>query len=64
MITKNAPKSERSARTLPLDASVMAALMVLRKRQMQEKLAAGATYRQRVCRRDELGTVPAGVAVR
>jgi integrase len=59
VITKNAPKSERSARTLPLDASVMAALMVLRKLQATEKLAAGATYQASgFVVVDELGIAP------
>ena len=59
VVAKDAPKSERSARTLPLDDTLMAALRELHKRQMQEKLAAGETYTASgyvVC--DELGTVP------
>jgi integrase len=45
VITKSAPKSERSARTLPLDADLAAALTALRKAQAAERLAAGEAYR-------------------
>ncbi len=38
------PKSARSARTLPLDAALTAALRVLRTRQSEERLAAGPAY--------------------
>jgi integrase len=41
---KDTPKSQRSARTLPLDDALVAALSSLRKRQAAEKLAAGAAY--------------------
>jgi integrase len=44
VIVKEAPKSERSARTLPLDDSLVAALTALHKRQAGEKLAAGEKY--------------------
>jgi integrase len=44
-LVKEAPKSERSARTLPLDAEMVAALTALHKRQAAEKLAAGEVYR-------------------
>jgi len=44
VVTKDAPKSERSARTLPLDDALAAALTALRKRQAAERLAAGEAY--------------------
>lgn len=44
VVTKDAPKSERSARTLPLDGELVAALAALRKRQAAEQLAAGSVY--------------------
>ncbi|HWG60271.1 MAG TPA: site-specific integrase [Streptosporangiaceae bacterium] len=44
VVTKDAPKSERSARTLPLDDDLAAALTALRKAQAAEKLAAGPAY--------------------
>lgn len=56
VIVKEAPKSERGARTLPLPADLVAALTALHKRQAAEKLAAGEAYRSSgyvVC--DELG---------
>ena len=56
VIVKEAPKTERSARTLPLDDIAVAALTALHKRQAAEKLAAGEAYRGSgyvVC--DELG---------
>lgn len=56
VIVKEAPKSERSARTLPLDDALHAALVVLHKRQSAERLAAGEAYSASgyvVC--DELG---------
>jgi integrase len=59
VVTKNAPKSERSARTLPLDNALTAARRELRTRQAAEKLAAGETYAPSgyvVC--DELGNAP------
>ena len=45
VVVKEAPKSERSARTLPLDDALVAALTALHKRQAAEKLAAGPAYR-------------------
>jgi integrase len=39
------PKSRNGQRTLPLDDELVAALTSLRKRQMDESAAAGATYR-------------------
>jgi integrase len=45
VVVKDAPKSERSARTLPLDDALHAALTALHKRQAAEKLAAGEAYR-------------------
>ena len=45
VIVKEAPKSERSARTLPLPDDLSAALTALHKRQAAEKLAAG-TYQE------------------
>ena len=56
VVVKEAPKSERSARTLPLDDALVAALTALHKRQAAEKLAAGPAYRDSgyvAC--DELG---------
>jgi len=56
VIVKDAPKSERSARTLPLDDALVTAGTTLHKRQAAEKLAAGEAYRSSgyvVC--DELG---------
>jgi integrase len=44
IVTKDAPKSERSARTLPLDDELAAALTALRKTQAAEQLAAGGAY--------------------
>lgn len=44
VIVKEAPKSERGARTLPLPADLVAALTALHKRQAAEKLAAGEAY--------------------
>ena len=59
VVTKDAPKSERSARTLPLDAALTAALTTLRKLQAAEKLAAGATYEASgFVIADELGAAP------
>ena len=43
-IDKDAPKSERSARTLPLPDDLAAALTALHARQAAEKLAAGPAY--------------------
>lgn len=40
------PKSARSRRTLPLDAGTVAALGSLRRRQREERLAAGEAYRE------------------
>ena len=44
VIVKDAPRSERSARTLSLDDDLAAALTALRKRQAAEALAAGPAY--------------------
>lgn len=44
VVTKDAPKSERSARTLPLPADLISALRELRERQAAEKLAAREAY--------------------
>jgi len=44
VIVKDAPKSERSARTLPLPEDLVNALKTLRRRQAAEKLAAGPAY--------------------
>jgi hypothetical protein len=41
VVLKDAPTSERGARTLPLLPSMTAALTALHKRQAAEKLAAG-----------------------
>jgi integrase len=43
--TTGEPKSERSRRTLPMPAGVMAALRALRTRQSSERLAFGEEYR-------------------
>lgn len=43
-VAEKSPKSERGIRTLPLDAATMAALTALRKRQLEERLAAGVAY--------------------
>jgi integrase len=49
VIVKDAPKSERGARTLPLPEDLAAALTALHKRQAAEKLAAGPGLpRQRI----------------
>jgi integrase len=45
VIVKDAPKSERGARTLPLPGDLAAALTALHRRQAGEKLAAGPAYR-------------------
>lgn len=45
VIVKEVPKSERGARTLPLDDELVATLTALHARQAAEKLAAGAAYR-------------------
>jgi integrase len=42
--TTGAPKSERSRRTLPMPADVMAALRTLNSQQKRERLALGATW--------------------
>lgn len=42
------PKSRNGKRTLPLDAELVAALTVLRKRQLDESLVAGPAYRSRL----------------
>ena len=39
------PKSRNGKRTLPLDAELVAALTALRKRQLDESMAAGPVYR-------------------
>jgi integrase len=39
------PKSRNGKRTLPLDSELLAALTVLRKRQLDESTVAGAAYR-------------------
>jgi integrase len=44
VLVKDAPKSQRSARTLPLPADVAAALTALHARQAAEKLAAGPAW--------------------
>jgi hypothetical protein len=43
------PKSRNGNRTLPLDSELMAALTVLRKRQLDEGTAAGEAYRSGPC---------------
>jgi integrase len=43
-VVDKCPKSERGTRTLPLDAVTMAALKAQRKRQLEERLAAGVAY--------------------
>ena len=39
------PKSRNGKRTLPLDAELVSALTALRKRQLDESMAAGPVYR-------------------
>jgi integrase len=59
VVTKDAPKSEKSARTLPLDDALTGALAALRKRQAAEKLAAGDSYTASgFVVADELGVAP------
>jgi len=56
VVVKEVPKTDSSARTLPLDDALVAALKALRKRQLAERLAAGEAYSDSgyvVC--DELG---------
>ncbi len=43
-VIEKMPKSDRGTRTLPLDADTLAALRSLRKRQREERMAAGAAY--------------------
>ncbi|MBA2509538.1 MAG: site-specific integrase, partial [Nocardioidaceae bacterium] len=43
-IVEGPPKTRRGARTLPLDAAMVAALRRLRQRQSEERLAAGPAY--------------------
>jgi len=43
-IIEGPPKTRRGARTLPLDAAMLAALRGLRRRQAEERLAAGPAY--------------------
>jgi integrase len=55
-VLSKAPKSAAGCRTLPLDAALVTVLRALRKRQREERLAAGAAYEDGgyvVC--DELG---------
>lgn len=60
VIVEGPPKTRRGNRTLPLDAGMVAALRSLRKRQSEERLAAGVAYDgsagKVVC--DELGRPP------
>ena len=56
VIVKEAPKSEKSARPLPLDDDLTAALTALHRRQLEEKLAAGPAYQDSgYVAADELG---------
>jgi integrase len=58
VIDKDTPKSDASARTIPLPPAVTAALSALHKRQAAERLAAGQAYAAGYVVTDELGAPP------